>query len=261
MKKFRLIGFSLMIATLILSACDGGSENEAGEEVRTTGKTVFVLFDVSDSTKAEETRRKYRESFEKIVEKLGPNDVIVADFISDDPLGQASFAINEEFPKFNATTDNELILKKEKGKFEEELKALRAKVAENGRKFLDGEKGAVLKTKLFDANLLAEKVFKKYDRPKKVLVIFSDMAESSSRADFEKEKVTKEVGARIIDKLEKAGKIPDLSGVRVYVIGAAGSFGEDSFTLIQNFWIDYYEKTEAELNEENYGSALLGFDE
>lgn len=119
----------------------------------------------------------------------------------------------------------------------------------------------VKKTKILDANLLAEKVFQKYNRPKNVLVIFSDMMESSEKIDFEKQKLTAETINKILEDEKKAERIPKFSNTQVYVIGASSAGASDSFNQIQNFWLEYYKTAGANLSKENYGAALLKFDE
>jgi len=260
-KQFR---FWLIISILIWSACSGdGSVNKENQTPPPSpqSKTVFVLFDISDSTKAEETRRKYLDGFDKIIEKIGGGDVLVADFISDDPLGQSSFTINQAFPVFKTDTDNELLIKKQKLKFEEEIKTLREQAKEKAKQMLAGANRTVKKTKILDANLLAEKVFQKYQRPKNVLVIFSDMKESSEKIDFEKQKMSAETTKKILEDEKKASRTPKLSNVQVYVVGASGGNTLDSFNQIQNFWLEYYKAAGANLSKENYGAALLKFDE
>ena len=251
----------LIFSILLLSACNGEFPGNTKNQTPPPSKTVFVLFDVSDSTKAEETRRKYLESFDKIIEKTGEGDVLVADFISDDPLGQSSFAINQEFPVFQTDTDNDLIVKKQKQEFAEKIKAPREQIKEKAAQMLSDTSRPVKKTKILDANLLAEKVFQTYKRPKNVLVIFSDMIESSEKANFEKQKLTAEAVQKILETEKKAGRIPQLSNVKIYVIGASGGAASDSFNQIQNFWLEYYKAAGADLSKENYGAALLKFDE
>lgn len=258
--KYRLL--SLVFSILICSACDSTvNHNTQNAAPNPSAKTVFVLFDISNSTNAQETRKKYLESFGKIVGKIGGGDVLVADFISDDPLGQSSFTINTEFPVFQTNTDNDLLVRKQKQDFEKKIEDLRKQEQDKAAQMLGDTNRSVKKTKILDANLLAEKVFKKFDRQKKILVLFSDMIESSEKMDFQKQQFTTEAIKKIIENEKKAGRIPNLAGVRVYVVGAAGGNTSDSFNQIQNFWLEYFKAAGADLSKENYGAALLKFNE
>lgn len=252
-----------VVSVLLLMACN--SDDRLGEDAPSPstakGKTVFVLFDISESTKAEETRRKYLESFNKIVTTIGEGDVLTADFISDDPLGQSTFAINREFPVFQPDTDNPLLIRKQKGEFDKQIEDLRKQERDKAAQMLGSVDRKVRWTRILDANLLAEKVFKKFDRPKKVLVLFSDMIESTEKLEFHKFGLSDKATKKIIEDEKSAGRLPDLSSVRVYVVGATGARSADSFNQIQNFWLVYFKAAGADLSKENYGAALLKFDE
>jgi len=68
-------------------------------------KVVFCLFDLSASTEMASARQKYSDSFKRILDKIVEGDVIVADAITDNPLSQSAFPVNEEFPVFKTDTD------------------------------------------------------------------------------------------------------------------------------------------------------------
>lgn len=256
--KAVLLSTVLLLSVIVISSC----EKPANESVKETkSKTVFVLFDVSDSTKDEATRKKYLESFGIIADSLKDGDAIVADFINDDPLGKATFALNTEFPVFDPKTDNELLIKAKRGNFEEEIKALRSTAKEKADEILSSEDAEVTKTRLIDSCQLAEKVFNKMRRSNNVLVIFSDMLESSEKADFEKQKVTSEITRKIIETEKTSNRLPQFKFTTVYVVGAAGTDRAASFNQVQDFWIEYFKTAGASLSKENYGAALLKFDE
>lgn len=141
------------------------------------------------------------------------------------------------------------------------MKVLREQSKEKAKQMLMEANRAIKKTKILDANLLAEKVFEKYKRSKNVLVIFSDMKESSGKIDFEKQKLSAAITNNIIEEEKKASRMPKFADVQVYVVGAGGGNASDSFNQIQNFWMEYYRAAGASLNKENYGSGLLKFDE
>lgn len=257
---------SLIFALFFEFGCGGatGEKNNGGGDstaAQKNAKTVFVLFDVSDSTNSQETRAKYLESFNRVADSLSDGDVMVADFINDNPLGQSTFSINEQFPVFTASTDNDLKAKKERKAFDEKINVQREAVKEKAKQLFAADKGLAKKTKIFESNELAERVFKSYERPKKLLVVFSDMLEYSEKGNFEKQKLNAESIRKILDGEKKTNQLPVLTGVKVYVVGAGTGRAAGSFNDIENFWIEYYRACGAELGKENYGAALLKFDE
>ncbi len=81
-----------------------------------------------------------------------------------------------------------------------------------------------------------------------------------SEYNFEKDKLTDKKIGEIIAKENTQKRLPDLKGVKVYVVGAKAATREQ-FYNIQNFWLRYFKECGANLLKENYGSALLNFDE
>ena len=60
-------------------------------------KAVFVLFDISDSTKKESIRQRYLEDFKLVLEKINPGDAIAADKIVDQSITKSTLPVKEEF--------------------------------------------------------------------------------------------------------------------------------------------------------------------
>ena len=84
-----------------------------------------------------------------------------------------------------------------------------------------------------------------------------------SRYNFERENLTDARIETMIAELKKKQLVPELSGVKVYVVGACmkGAMANEKFNQIKKFWLRYFKETGASLSEENYGSALIGFKE
>ncbi|MEW6652018.1 MAG: hypothetical protein AB1394_00965 [Bacteroidota bacterium] len=107
---------------------------------------------------------------------------------------------------------------------------------------------------------VAERVFKSFPQPRKILVIFSDMIEDSRKYNFEKENLTKEKISKIIKSEKEKGQITDMKDVKVYVAGATHPNSE-IYDMIKNFWFEYFKTCGANLESQNYGAALIRFDE
>lgn len=114
-------------------------------------------------------------------------------------------------------------------------------------------------------NTLTTSMINKSSVEQKTLLIFSDMLENSKTLTFfSKRQIRTLSPAKDIKKVTKAGMIPDLKGVKVYVIGAgwvvSGSLYQDStkLTRIRQFWEEFFTLSKASL--EGFGEPLLMVD-
>lgn len=255
MRKILLL--SALLMTFI--ACDKSGDKAAPA----VGKAVCVLVDRSSSTSNQEVRQGYIRDFQRVVEKLDSGDVIVADAITDNPLAQSSFPVNDQFEPFQPTSDNDMKTRKEREVHQKKIEERRKRVLDKAQVLFTNATSK--QTRIFDALKLAERVFSAYQRPKKALVIFSDMVEESDKRNFNRERLTDAVIERIINEEKQAKHLPDLTGVRVYVIGAGASGNQPStseqYAGIENFWLRYFKAAGADMTKERYGAALLKFDE
>ena len=230
-----------------------------------TGKVVMALFDLSSSTQDATTRQRYSETFKRILDGCGSGDILVADAITDNPLAQSTFPINDQFESFNPGTDNPLIVRKKEEEHNQKLKYHREQIIARAESLLNDHSRKIARTKILDAMSLADRVFHTYNCPKKVLVIFSDMVEESDRYNFQRQPPSEAMAEQIVDQEKQSKRLPDMTGVRVYVIGAsAGSYqssSSDQFDRIEHFWQQYFKSAGADLPRERYGAALLKFDE
>ncbi len=242
----------LFIATFVFfSSCESCEEKKPS-------KVVFVLFDLSGSTRLEPIRQKYLDDFSKILSNISFSDRIIADFITENPIAQSSFPVNTEFKSFDSFSDNKLIFEKKLENKKEDIKNTISKIVFN----LDR---IIYTTKILESLQLAERVFKIYKKDHKVLVLFSDMIEESAIYNFNKANLSKSQRDKIINQIKSLGTLSDLSGVKVYVVGAgAGTYNRmniKKMSAIQDFWIDYFDACGAVLKKELYGGPLIGFEE
>jgi hypothetical protein len=259
MREYQIL--ATLILVLFLGACDSSCRTTPPQK----GKTVFVLFDISSSTGKGQIRQRYLQEFNHIVEGIGSGDIIVVDVITDNPLAQSTFPVNESFdsPKFD--TDNPLIVNAGVKKHEEELKLKRGEIGRKVESILSDSSQKINQTKILESMQLADRVFHTYKRPKNVLVVFSDMIEESGRYNFQTQRVSDATIQHILNDEKQNKRLPDLTGVRVYVVGAGSSNYQrstaSSFAEIEDFWLRYFREVGADLPKERYGAALLNFDE
>lgn len=96
----------------------------------------------------------------------------------------------------------------------------------------------------------------------KILLIASDMLENSSIASFYANRAVRRLDpASELQRVQQSGLLPDLAGVRVYVIGAgllnttgtnvqSGSYRDPQTMLaLENFWTAYFKAAKAQLVE------------
>lgn len=92
----------------------------------------------------------------------------------------------------------------------------------------------------------------------KVLLILSDMLEDCDNVDFEKQAPDASEIARILKQTKEAGELPNLGGVRVYVVGATAESTE-RFQDVENFWLSYLRGCGTAADDANYTHYLINF--
>jgi hypothetical protein len=243
------------LSILVLLACVAAGAADSN-------KLVFVLFDLSDSTRPaaagskNSVRDQYLKEFRFILDSLKAGDAIVADGIRDNPLTQANFPVNEQLKPSAGWFGNPL---REKAEF----KQAKDKIQSGVENLFRNAPNQVRFTKILDAMQLADRVFASIKRDRKVLVIFSDMVEESDRYNFITQPPSSARAQQVLKQEQARRALPRLKGVEVYVSGAgAGSYGNagtDTIQAIKDFWLKYFGLCGANLPPERYGSALLTF--
>lgn len=219
---------------------------------------VFCLFDISGSTSSPAVRQRYMAEFEKLLGALEGGDAVMGDLITANSLATATYPINAELP-IKGALDNPLSYQRS---VEEAIERARAQA----EKFiLNGQPAEA--SDLLSALYLAEKVLTgeaHAHRPIKALVIFSDMIQQHGDYDFTGIDLTDERIKQIIaDEQNAQGGLPDLSGVRIWVVGAGaapeGGLKPARLRQIEDFWRQYFAACGADLPSSHYGAALLNF--
>ncbi len=252
------IFFLILLVVLFSLSC----EKIKTDDKKIQQKTVVVLFDLSGSTK--DFRSVSFETFKKILSGVTHGDVIVATKITESSIVEPEIPVKEPFPEFVALdktgrpTDNNFLIKQAKQEVDNKLANKKDEILKIVKDFLFA--GNARKTDIMSSLHVAERIFKNYAHDKAILVIFSDMIEDSDVYNFENENLTQKRIEEIIKKEGIRHGMPELSGVKVYVV-SAGKLSTDRFFAIQNFWLRYFKECGANLSKENYGSSLLNFNE
>ena len=91
-------------------------------------------------------------------------------------------------------------------------------------------------------------------RQRKVIIILSDMLQSTPQPGFEFENLERMPGQQWIGKQVKSGTMPDLAGACVLVVGP--NSGTSDATKIIGFWKDYLMGAHASLSDGDYMTLL-----
>ncbi len=224
-------------------------------------KIVVILVDLSESTNKPQMRELYSESFKECLNKITHGDSLFVAPITEASYMEVNFIIKEK----NIVPKNELKIQfmnifEARKKRRELMEKLERKV-ENLQKIFDntitGQKRKILKTDILTSlNMVDERIFRAYKNKKniKMLVIMSDMIEDSDFYNFEKENLSEERIEEIINQRKNQKLIPDLTGVKVYIVGAHAP-SVSKFLQIKKFWMRYLQESGAILSEENYSSS------
>lgn len=223
--------------------------------------TVLVLADVSGSVRRPEMQQAYCAAFDKVFDALEPGDALIAAPITSASELTFDLPVQREMPDPGLErADNRLIRSAKMKNARERIESLEPEVREQFKTWLEADHGKVMWTDLFGALRLAQQLFANYpERPIRRLVILSDMIQDSPDWQFDELKLTDDRRTTIIRRLEQAGAMPRLDGVRVHV---AGAYADDQARLrrIRGFWQEYFAAAGASLRPADYGTTLIRFE-
>lgn len=208
---------------------------------------TVVLFDVSNSTGIASVRARYETTFALVLDRLREESgVLGADVIDANPLVHGRLLIAEVFDPCTIT-DNALACRSE---LEERAARARERTDEILQRASHG-------TDIFGA--LAAQFFAAYPGSSdRTLVLLSDMVQSANGLHFGVPEAWP--GALVAEMLSRVPRV-DLSGVRVYVVGAGATTLRDTTPAqvegIERFWRAWFERMGARVVF--YGANLPRF--
>jgi hypothetical protein len=230
-----------LLALLALAACTAS----AGESRSAT----VVLFDVSNSTRDASVRARYGATFALVLAHLREDGgALGADIIDANPMVHGALPVNESFEPCTIT-DNALDCRQGLDEQEERVREEASTILANASRGTD----------VFGALALAEQFFAAYpDASDRTLVLLSDMVHSANGMHLGAIEDWSE--AQISALVAQAPSV-DLTGVRVYVVGAGATVLVDTTPIqiegIRRFWTRWLEEMGARV--EFYGANLARF--
>lgn len=227
------------------------------EEKPPEARTTFVVsFDLSESTNEEGVRQMYCQSFRKVLSAVDGGDAIVASWITSRSDTEITFPVNDTFPRFVPPNDNPEVVRRYRAIHDSLLSSKREAHAAAVCDSLGSTSRTEMNTSILSALDVARRIFGAYSNSEDVLVLMSDMVEDSELYDFSRLRLTDEEVTEILTSEREENRIPDLRGVRVYVVGAMGATSERQRSL-ERFWRAYFAETGATVQD--YGAALVRF--
>lgn len=219
---------------------------------------VVALFDTSASTDQQALKDRYTREFLTIIDSTANTGLLLrGDVIHATPLAETTFPLRIDIPK-PSINKNDFT--------QEELVRNAKQKAADGLRQLFAAGPATANTQLLDAIEVTSRLFngaELRDIQDRRLVIFSDMIESSERYEFSRGTLRPAAIRMMLEREEKAGRVPSLKSVHVWVAGAGAGGGQklsgDQLRGIEQFWLQYFRKAGADLPETQYGSSLLNF--
>jgi hypothetical protein len=247
----RSLAFPLAALSLGAAGCVFGPRVAVADARPLT----VVLFDVSPSTHSEEIRARYRNGFARVVDAMAADGgILLADVIDAKPLTHSTFPVRAEFEEFSGASHNPLTFREEVDQKKRDARQAAAAILEERP-----EEGG---TAILDALDVAARALGPHDGPK-YLVLFSDMIEVSDRYTFRGDGLDPASVEAFIEVERATGRLPDLAGVHVYVVGAGADTSDRidgaRFLAMRDFWLAYFEAAGARLPMERYGAAFLEF--
>lgn len=225
-----------------------------------TPTTFVALVDMSGVRENPDTRQVYSSNFEELMGHVQPCSHLVAARITESSAMESTFLLNEDFPSFRPTTDNDTYRAAEKEQFQNDFALKLGTLTKMVKDTILLSPRIARQTDLFGALTKASDIFSKYPNDRQTLILFSDMEQYSSDYKFPTLRLDDtQINEIIAAENKKARGLPKLQGIKVYVVGAK-SADNDRFFAIRNFWLKYFEACGADCRQEDYGTALIKFD-
>jgi hypothetical protein len=210
-----------------------------------TQRLVVVLVDPSQSI-SDAVRAEFQRAWPSLIEQLRNGDRVVVVRISE--LGYPAFSVVDDvtLAAMDPWSENHRDYEQRAQGFKDRVRrALTAATSVPAGK----------KTPIMDAILSAGRIVSGQSGPI-IILLCSDMLEDAEAVDFERDELTESYIERIIDRQQQRGRMADLHGANVHVVGATASTTARALA-IERFWRRYLEASNARLAKNAYNAPRL----
>lgn len=250
--RWRRAAFGILSAGLIcLTGCTARSEQPAG-------KAVVILVDRSLSAGAD--RELYARAMDRVQQDLQPGDRIIGAWITESSAEDFRDYLDSElpapFPPMGAL-DIASKYKRDKEQWDVQMAESLAHVR-RGIATLMEQPSRSGKSKIFESLRVVGQILASERRPRKIVILLSDMVEDSETADFEHARLDKAFVEKMVAQQRENGTLPNLQGVTVFAAGVRGS-PVDRAAAIEQFWRGYFEAAGANVGPGAISRALPSF--
>ena len=258
--------FLLALFAAALSGCRSGTGGQDSPSRDTGaasfGTAVVATFDISASAHTKTVAARYLDGFEQVVEAVQGGDKVEGYPITSITQATSMDRISKKFPVSKGLLDNP--------------ETYKAEFAQAQRDAVNQAR-TVLKlptagaTDILNAFTDASGILDGCKGMNRRLCIFSDMIHQAGNYDFAREDLTPSRTKAIIQAQRRAGLLPSLTGVTVWVAGAGADPSDptvisqrfllepDKIAQIRNFWIAFFDACGADLTANRYSATLQNY--
>jgi len=194
----------------------------------------------------------FAETFHAFAGQVHPGDVLAVAWISDRSASELHLPVKHDFPPPDTAGRTayyrKLVLEASRKQTAQTAESLAIRF----EAMLKDTSNAAPGTDILGSLELAKRVFSLYPNMDHILLVMSDMRETSRVVRLDT--LTMKGVESLVARLRSAGRVPDLRNARVCVLGASHPSPE-RFRINREFWTRYLAATGAELRD--YGAALV----
>ena len=240
-----------LLAVVLLALLAAGCHHTDNSDTPDNPALTVAVTDLSKSTAAKKVRQAYQTNVDRILKTATAGDSLYFGWITTTSAGQLE-GVRVGLPQ---TPSGLLAGRFDKKAARKKRKTSRAKARREIRSYLGDTTRVSKSTDLMSALHWAGQIFERSNRTKKILVVQSDMIEEASYDFTDLSFEDEEQIENVLRAEKKLRRLPDLTGVRVYVVGV-GAMQRNSRDIFQmrKFWMRYFR--EAGATVETYGGQL-----
>ena len=248
-----VVALAALLALLSSAGCEPAAGAAAAPD--SPARATVLLLDVSGSASAPALRARSSAVAERVAATMAGGDWVAGDAISAASLVDARLALDVRVAPFSALADN-------RRTFDARLRAARDTVRAQTRRILRSAPAPC--TDVLGGLQAAAKVLagaRGRAARERRLVVASDMVETCRR-DVARSALTDAEVAALVAAEHRAGRLPDLRGVEVWVAGAGtGGVSAERARRLERLWTHLVAAAGGRLASHHYGGTLLDWPE